>query len=122
MGREENAQHAVLALIPAVRNAREFGLGTLRSDQVDAADFLCHQHAAIGQERDAPGQIEIGHLRDVEGKVRIGFLFACIGLRMGGACQQSHEKGGDCQLRHFMSPRVWVTPVILILWERIGFT
>src|SRR5690348_2765689 len=114
MGREEDAQHAVLTFVIAGRDAAEFGLGTLRGDQIDAADFLRHQHAAIGQERDAPGQIETGDLRDLEGKIGIGLLFAGVGLRTCGGCQQRHEKGGEDQLRHLHDSLRSGGPTILI--------
>lgn len=67
MGREEHAQHAVLAFIVAGRDAPEFGLGALLGDQIDTTNLFGHQHAAIGQEGDAPGQVEARHLSDGEG-------------------------------------------------------
>ena len=53
-----------------------FGLAALRGDQLDAAYLFGHEHAAVGQERDTPGQVEAHHLRHGEGEVRVRLLLA----------------------------------------------
>ena len=53
----------------------------LRGDQPDGADLFGHQHAAVGQESHAPGQIEGRHLGHVEGQAGLRLLVAGIDLR-----------------------------------------
>ena len=51
-------------------------------DQTACVNLLGDQHIAIGEEGDAPGQVETSHLSYGEGRIRIGFLFARIALRI----------------------------------------
>ena len=78
--RNEHAQHAALTLVQDSRHVVDRRLRTLLRHQPDRADLLGDEHAAIGQERDAPGQIERRHLGHRERHARFRLQFARVDL------------------------------------------
>ena len=91
MGREEHAQHAVLALVKDRRRAAQHGLLAVLGHQPDAADLFGHQHAAVGQEGQAPGKIEGRHWRHGERRIHVGNARAGIDLGVSRGRNQSQK-------------------------------
>ncbi len=103
MGREEDAQHAVLALPIDRRRITHGDLLSLLGHQPNGPDLFGDQHAAIGQEGQPPGQVKGRHLRHGEGQVGIGLLFAGIDLRPGRRRRQGEKQRRFRQFhRHFL--------------------
>ena len=83
MRREEDAQHAVLALPIDWRRIAHRDLLSLLGHQPNGPDLFGDQHAAIGQEGQPPGQFKGGHRGHGEGQAGFGLLFAHIDLGPG---------------------------------------
>ena len=104
MGRDEDAQHAVLALpIDGGRTAQRRDLFSLRGYQPNGPDLFGHQHAAIRQEGYPPGQFKGGRRGHLKGQGGFGFLFAHIDL--GPSRRRQGEKQRRSRQFHRHSPR-----------------
>ena len=89
--REIDTQHAALSPPKNGGHILDRRLGSLLSDQLHSANLLGDQHAPIGQEGNAPGQIEGCYLDHVEGQASLGLLLARIDLRLCLRCCQSQK-------------------------------
>ena len=91
MGRDVDAQHAVLALPIDGGRIADHDLLSLRGHQPNGPDLFGDQHAAIGQEGHPPGQSKGGHRGHLEGQAGFGLLFAHIDLGPGRRRRQGEE-------------------------------
>ena len=77
--RQEHAQHAALSLVQDA-GTLSTGVFSPAGHEPDGADFLGDEHASIGQERNAPGQLERRHLGHRERQARFRLQLARVDL------------------------------------------
>ncbi len=103
MGRDEDAEHAVLAFPIDRGRAGYESFVALLGHEPDGADLFGDEHAAIGQERDAPGKFKGGDGGQVEGNGRFGLLFSRVDLSPGGRGGQGQKQSRFCQFHWYFS-------------------
>jgi hypothetical protein len=89
--RHEHAQHAALPLGQHGGDVVHLRLLPLLRHQPDRADLLGDEHASIGQEGNAPRQIERRHLSHRERQVRLRLQLARVDLGLRRGRQQREE-------------------------------
>ena len=80
MRRQKHAQHAAQASFETDGHILYLNFIAIRIHHPDRTNPFGDQHAAVGQEGDAPGEIERGHLGHGERQIGIGFDGADIHL------------------------------------------
>ena len=101
--RQIHAQHATLSLSENGRHVLHRRLGALLGYQPERTHFFRDEHSPVGQERDAPRQVERCHLRHRERQVWLGLLCAHVDLRPSRGGYERQKQCCTCEGLHRIS-------------------